>query len=319
MKILVTGGAGFIGSNLIDKLLVQGHSVINIDNFDSFYARSIKEKNIENHFKFSNYLFSETDITSETDLSAIFSNHQFDSIIHLAAKAGVRPSIINPSSYEQTNVRGTINLLENAKKYGIKKFLFASSSSVYGINKNVPWSEDDLDLLPISPYAASKIAAEAYGKVYSNLYDIHFIALRFFTVFGPRQRPDLAIHKFFKLVHQELPIPFFGDGSTSRDYTFIDDITEGIINALHKTKNDESYEVFNLGNSNPVSLTELVNNIEQVICKKVILDKQPLQEGDVNRTYSKITKAEAAFSYKPKTELIDGLKLFNEWYKTQLK
>lgn len=319
MKILVTGGAGFIGSNLIDKLLEQGHWIVNIDNYDAFYPRSIKENNIKGHLTYNNYLFSETDITNEAELNVIFNSHKFDAIIHLAAKAGVRPSILNPSSYEATNVQGTLHLLENAKKHGIKKFLFASSSSVYGVNKNVPWSEDDLDLLPISPYAASKIAAEAYGKVYSNLYDIHFIALRFFTVFGPRQRPDLAIHKFFKLVHEKQPIPFFGDGSTSRDYTFVDDITDGIINAVHKKRNDACYEVFNLGNSNPVSLTELVNNIELVTGEKVALDKQPLQEGDVNRTYSKITKAEKLFNYKPKTELIEGLRLFNEWYKKQVK
>jgi len=208
MKILVTGGAGFIGSHLIDQLLFDGHEVLNIDNFDNFYARAIKEKNIKGHFNYSNYKFKELDITNRLDLDEVFDEYEFEQIIHLAAKAGVRPSIINPIAYELTNVQGTINILENAKKHNIKKIVFASSSSVYGINENIPWNESDLKLLPISPYAASKISAENYGKVYSELYGIQFIALRFFTVFGPRQRPDLAIHKFFKLAYMEEPIPF---------------------------------------------------------------------------------------------------------------
>lgn len=314
MKILVTGGAGFIGSHLIDQLLVDGHTIINVDNFDSFYSRSIKEKNIEKHFDFTNYEFKELDITKRLDLDKLFEENKFDQIIHLAAKAGVRPSILNPIAYEITNVQGTINILENAKIHGVKKIVFASSSSVYGINENIPWDESDLKLLPISPYAASKVSAENYGKVYSELYGIQFIALRFFTVFGPRQRPDLAIHKFFKLAYEEKPIPFFGDGSTSRDYTFVSDIIEGIIGAVNYQTTDAKFEIFNLGNSHPVSLKELIDAIQLITEKKLIIDRQPLQEGDVNRTFSNISKAEKHFGYKPKTELKKGLALFNDWF-----
>lgn len=319
MKILVTGGAGFIGSNLIDQLLIEGHEIVNVDNFDTFYARSIKEQNIEKHFDYSTYQFQELDITNHSVLDLFFSGHKFDQIVHLAAKAGVRPSISNPVAYEVANIQGTINILENARKYGITKVVFASSSSVYGINENIPWDESDLKLLPISPYAASKVSAENYGKVYSELYGIHFIALRFFTVFGPRQRPDLAIHKFFKLTYEGHAIPFFGDGSTSRDYTYIDDIVQGIIGAINYPLSNNRFEVFNLGNSHPISLKELVNAIRETTKQDIVLDKQPLQEGDVNRTFSNISKAEIAFGYKPKTSLKDGLRLFNDWYKNANK
>lgn len=315
MTILVTGGAGFIGSSLVDKLLYLGYDVISIDNFDKFYDRSIKEENIKTHYKFPNFIFYELDIRNKSELNTTLSKKKIDVIVHLAAKAGVRPSIIDPQGYDETNVRGTINLLQFAEKNKIRKFILASSSSVYGINKNIPWSESDHDLLPISPYAASKISAENYAKVYAELYGLHVVALRFFTVFGPKQRPDLAIHKFFRLIYENKAIPFYGDGSTSRDYTFIDDITEGIIGAINKSRDTEGFEVFNLGNSNPVSLSVLVESISKVIGKKVILDKLPLQEGDVSSTFSRIEQAKIKLSYDPKMALIQGLSIFNEWFK----
>ncbi len=223
MKIVVTGGAGFIGSHLIDRLLSEGHSVINIDNFDSFYSEDVKRSNIKKHFDYENYRLHEIDIRDKSSLDKVISS-DVEVIVHLAAKAGVRPSIKDPVLYQEVNVTGTQNLLEVAREKEIKQFVFASSSSVYGKNPNVPWKEEDAVLQPISPYASTKVSGELLGHVYSHLYDIRFLALRFFTVYGPRQRPDLAIHKFFKLMSEEKNITLFGDGSTRRDYTYIDDI-----------------------------------------------------------------------------------------------
>ncbi|MFC2132045.1 GDP-mannose 4,6-dehydratase, partial [Bacteroidota bacterium] len=235
----------------------------------------------------------------------------YDLIIHLAAKAGVRPSIKDPVSYQQVNIQGTQNLLELAKEWGTKQFIFGSSSSVYGINPNVPWSEDDYVLKPISPYAATKVSAELLGHVYSNLYGISFIALRFFTVYGPRQRPDLAIHKFFKLIQNNQPIPMYGDGSSKRDYTYIDDIVSGIVNSMEYR--DSDYEIINIGNNHTISLKELINSIEQVIGKKALIDQKPMQPGDVHQTFANIDKAKKLLKYNPNTKLDDGLKEFANW------
>jgi UDP-glucuronate 4-epimerase len=314
---LITGGAGFIGSSLIDQLLLDNpaRSILNIDNFDAFYAKNIKEQNMSAHQKFSNYRFEEVDINSAIGLQKATEGMDIDCIVHLAAKAGVRPSIQNPEAYFQTNVMGTLNMLELAKTKGVKKFVFASSSSVYGKNPNVPWREDDLNLEPISPYAASKIAAEKVCQTYAHLYGIDITALRFFTVYGPKQRPDLAIHKFFKLAMENKAIPFFGDGSTRRDYTFVSDIVQGIKGAMHFQ--GKGFEVFNLGNHKTVSLKELVESIGKVLGKDLLLDKQPKQAGDVDQTYANIDKAMGQLQYHPSTKLEEGLLAFYNWEKSK--
>lgn len=310
--ILVTGGAGFIGSNLINILLNFNCKVYCLDNYDAFYKRSIKENNIIRFKKNPNFIFIENDILNPSKWSSEV-NDKIDCIVHLAAKAGVRPSIANPENYFQANVGGTLKMLEWAKKKNIEKFIFASSSSVYGKNPNVPWHETDY-FDPISPYAASKIAAEQLIKVYAHLNNTQSIILRFFTVYGPGQRPDLAIHKFFNLIHNNQAIPFFGDGSSSRDYTYIDDIVNGIIGAINKQVLSGQTETYNLGNSRPISLNELVDLISEVSGKKAKLEKHPMQDGDVIATYSKIENAIGNLNYLPKTRLIDGLTQFYKWF-----
>jgi UDP-glucuronate 4-epimerase len=305
---LITGAAGFIGSHLADKLLSQGNIVIGIDNFDDFYSKEIKLKNLRFAYQNKDFVFFEKDITNLNGLLDI--SLKIDAIIHLAAKAGVRPSILNPQIYQEINIKGTQNILDFANNKGIGKIVFASSSSIYGINPNFPWSEKDNDLKPISPYASTKMAGELMGHVYSHLYGISFIGLRFFTVYGPRQRPDLAIHKFAKAILQNKPIPFYGDGKTLRDYTYIDDIISGILGALDiNTK----FDIFNLGNTLPVSLSDLISILETVFEKKAIIEYLPMQEGDVPVTFADITKANKYFDYKPQTGLIEGIKCFKDW------
>lgn len=307
---LVTGGAGFIGSHLIDRLLAEGWRVTNVDNFDGFYDRVIKEKNIEAHFDYEGYRLVEADIRDYERLKERLSG-DYDVIVHLAAKAGVRPSIKDPLTYQEVNVRGTQNLLELAREWGVKQFVFASSSSVYGVNPNVPWREDDCVLMPISPYAATKVAGELLGHVYSHLYGIRFIALRFFTVYGPRQRPDLAVHKFARLMLRGEPVPVYGDGSSRRDYTYIDDVIEGVLAAMDYTKTQ--YEVINLGNSRTVSLIELIRALEETLCVKAKLEYLPPQPGDVPQTWADITKAEKILKFCPKTTIHDGIRKFHIW------
>jgi len=309
-NFFVTGASGFIGSNLVDRLLKNGNKVIGIDNFDSFYDKKIKVNNLRNALQDENYTFIECDIRDFEHLNKIISE-QVDCIIHLAAKAGVRPSILNPIEYQDTNIRGTQNLLEIAQRKKINKFIFASSSSVYGTNSNVPWSEHDNVLKPISPYAATKISGEMLGHVYSHLYGIQFLALRFFTVYGPRQRPDLAIAKFFNNIINKTAIPVFGDGSTKRDYTYIDDIVSGIINAVNY--NESKYEIFNLGNSNTVSLKTLIEKIELVLNKKAIIEQWPLQDGDVPLTFADISLAQKKLNYNPTTDIDQGLYKYLQW------
>jgi UDP-glucuronate 4-epimerase len=308
-RILVTGAAGFIGSNLTRSLLSQQNvQVIGFDNFDDFYSRDQKERNISSFISDTNFSFFEGDIRNMDDLLAL---PEFDVIVHLAAKAGVRPSILNPVLYQEVNVAGTQNLLEFARQKNIKQFVFASSSSVYGINEQVPWTEEE-KLMPISPYASTKLSCEMLGHVYSHLYGIRFLSLRFFTVYGPAQRPDLAIHKFFNSILKGQAIPVFGDGSTSRDYTFVADTVQGIEAAINYNASD--FEIINLGNRQTVNLSELIEAIENVCGKKAIINRQPEQLGDVPQTYANISKAQKLLNYHPQTSLETGLKAFYAWY-----
>lgn len=337
MTYLVTGGSGFIGSHLIEKLLKEGHSVINIDNFDDFYDYKIKikntlaslEKNIDFEFsekendiqnlisisKSESYTLYFQDIRDQNGLEKIFQNHQIDLIIHLAALAGVRPSIERPLEYEEVNVRGTMNLWELCNQFGIKKFICASSSSVYGNNEKIPFCETDNVDQPISPYAATKKSGEILGHVYHSLYGIDMIQLRFFTVYGPRQRPDLAIHKFTKLISENKEIPFYGDGNTARDYTYIDDIIDGMLKSIdYLEKNSDIYEIINLGESEVVTLSEMLSEIEKNLNKTAIRKILPLQPGDVQKTSADITKARNLIGYKPTTNFQNGTKKFVEWF-----
>ena len=314
MHVLVTGGAGFIGSNLIKTLFRDnpGIKITCIDNFDPFYSADIKQLNIRD-FTFNpdfHFLCNDLSAVSAEELSELISG-TIDAIVHIAAKAGVRPSILNPLAYQQTNVIGMQRLLDFAKKKNIKQFVFASSSSVYGINDHYPWKEDE-NLLPISPYAMTKLAGEMLGHVYCKLYNIRFIALRFFTVYGPAQRPDLAIHKFTRSILKGEPISMYGDGSTSRDYTFVDDIVQGVIAALHYDKT--GFEIINLGNNYTVSLKELIAAIEEITGKKARIGQFPEQPGDVSKTFADISKAKRLLAYNPQTQLKDGLKKFYDWF-----
>jgi UDP-glucuronate 4-epimerase len=307
---LVTGGAGFIGSHLVDRLLGEGWRVTVVDNFDPFYARSIKERNVEAHGRETAYRLIEVDIRDLDGLRRVFDT-QYDVIVHLAAKAGVRPSIADPISYQEVNVRGTQNLLELARENGVKQFVFASSSSVYGVNPNVPWREDDHVLQPISPYASTKVSGELLGHVYSHLYGIRFIGLRFFTVYGPRQRPDLAIHKFAKLMLEGKPIPVFGDGSTRRDYSYVDDIVAGIRAAIDYDRTP--FEVVNLGNDRTITLMEMIGGLEQAFGVKATIERHPEQPGDVPQTWASLEKARRMLNYRPQTNYADGVRRFAAW------
>jgi UDP-glucuronate 4-epimerase len=310
-NMLVTGGAGFIGSSLIDKLLQNGEKVVALDNFDPFYRKETKQSNLAGAFEHPNFTFVEGDIRDRSLMLKILADHQIDIVIHLAAKAGVRPSLSDPSTYYDVNVNGTLNILEGMRALGIKKMVFGSSSSVYGNNRTIPFREDHNVDFPISPYASTKKSGELLCHVYSHLYGFEINCLRFFTVFGPRQRPDLAIHKFTKLISADQPIPFYGDGSTSRDYTYIDDIVAGIISA---STHFSGYNIMNLGGSNPVSLSELVKKIGKLLAKEPVLDRRPMQAGDVDLTYGSIEKANEFLNYTPKVGIDKGLKLFIDWF-----
>ena len=310
MNILLTGCAGFIGSHTLEALLQDDHRVIGVDNFDPFYSREIKNQNLCNVGS-ENFTLLEADLAdSKTYQKIDFKNEgrPFDAIIHLAARAGVRPSILDPLGYQRANVIATQNLLEYAKRHKIKQFVFASSSSVYGVNPNVPWRENDFVLKPISPYASTKVSCELMGHVYSQLFGIRFLGLRFFTVYGPRQRPDLAINKFVRLIKEGNPIPVFGDGLSRRDYTYIDDIVSGIMGALNYDETD--YEIFNLGNDQTITLNELIKTIEIEIDRDAIIDKQPNQPGDVPQTWADIDKAKRLLGYLPKTSFPEGIRKY---------
>jgi len=311
-RVLVTGGAGFIGSHLVDRLLDIGKKVICIDNFDPFYDPEIKKKNIEHNLENKNLTLIKEDIRNKKKLEETFETYDIDKIVHLAARAGVRPSIRDPLLYEDINIKGTLNLLKLCKNHPVENFIFGSSSSVYGINSKVPFSEDDHVNFPISPYAASKRACELFCFTYSHLYDLPITCLRFFTVYGPRQRPEMAIHKFTRLIDRGVTIEMYGDGTSKRDYTYIDDITNGIISALNK-KFD--FEIINLGNSETVELRYLISLIEKNLGKKAKIKQLPEQLGDVPITYADITKAKKLLNYKPKVKIEEGIRRFIGWYK----
>ncbi len=309
--ILITGGAGFIGSSLADKLLNLGYNVIAIDNFSDYYNPAIKRDNIKQALQNSNYKLYEINIENIADIERVFAENNIDTVVHLAARAGVRPSIEAPLAYAMTNIIGTLNILEMMKKYNVKRMSMASSSSVYGNCQAEKFSEDLNIREPISPYAATKSADEQFCYTYHHLYGLEIYMLRFFTVFGPRQRPDLAINKFTHLIMQNKPIDMYGDGSTMRDYTYIDDIIDGIIATMNYSKT--GYEIFNLGGGSPVTLKEMISTIEKVLGKKAQINQMPMQPGDVDKTVSDISKSEKLLGYHPKTTFTEGVKKFIEW------
>lgn len=311
MNILITGGAGFIGSTLCDKILKEDNKIIVIDNFNDYYNPDLKEQNIQHNINNKNYKLYRGDICDKSLLERIFDENKIDVVVHIAASAGVRPSIDKPLDYVKNNIEGTVNILEIMKANNVKKIVFASSSSIYGNCKEEIFSEDLKVTEPISPYAASKSACEQFLYTYSKLYDIQVVALRFFTVFGPRQRPDLAIRKFIDLIKENKPIPVYGDGTTIRDYTYIDDIVDGIIGAINY--NDTQYEIINLGGGAPVSLNQMIETIEKVLNKKAKIERLPMQMGDVNKTAADITKAKKLLNYNPKTSFESGIIKFIDW------
>ena len=312
----ITGGAGFIGSTLTQKLLESGNRVITIDNFNAYYDPKIKEKNIKDFIKNPNYKMIEGDIRNQEDIRTIFDTYQIDVIIHLAAMAGVRPSIENPILYQEVNGVGTQNVLEEAHLHNIKNLVMASSSSVYGNCKEVPFKEDMIVDYAISPYAATKKANEVMAHVYHKLYNMNILMLRFFTVYGPKQRPDLAINKFTKLMLENKEIPMFGDGSTSRDYTYIDDIVDGIVKSCaYVMENSNVYEIINIGSNNPISLKEMIEVIGKELHIEPKIKELPMQPGDVDRTYADITKAKNLIGYAPSISFEEGIKRFIKWYK----
>ena len=315
-KALVTGFAGFIGSHLTARLLKDGFSVIGIDNFNDFYDPKIKERNAAGFVQDKNFTCYKVDIRDGKEIENIFLKHNPELVIHLAARAGVRPSLKDPILYEEVNVLGTLNLLEAGRKNGIKKFIFGSSSSVYGECKNIPFKESELDLKPISPYGVTKLTGERHCYTFHHLYNLPIICLRFFTVYGPRQRPDLAIHKFTKLIDEGKPIPVFGDGQYKRDFTYVDEIIDGIMGSINYNKT--GFEIFNLGESHTTSVVDLVKLIENAMDKKAVIDWQPLQKGDVPLTYADVSKAEKLLNYKPRTKPEEGIPKFVEWYKSSL-
>jgi UDP-glucuronate 4-epimerase len=313
MNFLVTGGAGFIGSHVCERLLRDGHSVWAFDDLNDFYDPQLKRANLRDIQALAlPFEFFHGDLTDATAVTEIFSSVKFDQVIHLAARAGVRPSIEQPALYQRVNVEGTVNVLEAARRTGVKKITMASSSSVYGVNAKVPFAENDPIFSAISPYAASKLAGEALGQVYHHLYKMDVAMLRFFTVYGPRQRPDLAIHKFTRLIDAGKPIPVFGDGSTARDHTHINDILEGVIAC---TNREFGFEIFNLGESQTVQLSELIALIEAALGKRAIIDRQPLQPGDVPLTYADISKARTRLDYQPQVKVEKGIPLFVDWFR----
>jgi UDP-glucuronate 4-epimerase len=313
-NLLITGGAGFIGSHLIDRLLATDVERITVvDDFNDFYNPAIKRDNVREHQKDPRYSIHEVDIRDRAALEQVCNENNFDCVVHLAARAGVRPSLSEPQLYTETNINGTLNLLELARRHDIKQFVFGSSSSVYGINAKVPFSEDDPIRQPISPYAATKGAGELLCHTYSHLYGLRCICLRFFTVYGPRQRPDLAIHKFAKLISQHKPIPVFGDGTTRRDYTYIDDIIDGVTAAIDYDQSN--YEVINLGESRTVELRELISLLEKELDTHAIIERQPPQPGDVPQTFADVSKARMLLNYEPKTPIEEGLHRFVEWFR----
>lgn len=315
MKFLVTGGAGFIGSHVCEALLHGGHEVWAFDSLHPYYPALIKERNLaEIREKGGRFQFVLGDLAEPTALRNLFQHVPIDQVIHLAALAGVRPSLEVPESFQQTNVEGTVNLLEAARLSGVRKVIIASTSSVYGVNSKVPFSEDDPTLRIISPYAASKLACEALGHVYHHVYGMDVAVLRLFTVYGPRQRPDLAVHKFARLINAGQPVPMFGDGSTARDYTYVSDTVQGVMAC---TERQFGFEIFNLGEAETVTVRRLIQLLEDALGRPATIDHLPMQAGDVPLTYADISKASARLGYKPKIKIEEGIERFVEWFKRQ--
>ncbi len=321
-RILLTGGAGFIGSNLAEALLRRGAELSIVDDLNDFYSPDRKRANLKEVRQSGNFEFTELDICDMVRLRAAVERARPEAIIHLAARAGVRPSLVDPALYERVNVAATINLLELCREFKVQKFVFGSSSSVYGVADKLPFSEANVELKPISPYAATKLAGEMLCFTYSHLYGLPVVCLRFFTVYGPRQRPDLAIHKFTNLIESGKPIPFFGDGTAGRDYTFVEDIVAGILAALEYDPKpgaaNARFDIVNLGNSHPVTLTRLVELLEAATGKKAIRQQLPSQPGDVPITWADISKAKAVLGYDPQTPIDKGLDRFVSWFRQSI-
>jgi UDP-glucuronate 4-epimerase len=312
-QFLVTGGAGFIGSHLVGRLLAQRPArVVVVDNFDEFYDPQIKRANIADHVNNQAYLLFNVDIRDYAALKQVFAEHHFDAIIHLAAKVGVRPSVSEPRAYTEVNINGTMNLLELAERNGVRKFVFGSSSSVYGPAATPPFRED-APLAPISPYASTKASGELLAHTYSHLYGMRIICLRFFTVYGARQRPDLAIHKFARMIASRSPIPVYGDGSAQRDFTYIDDILQGVMAAIEYDATP--FEIINLGESQTVTINRMIELLEEALGRKAITERCPPQPGDLPLTHADITKAQKLLGYQPTTPIETGIKKFAEWFK----
>lgn len=314
MVILVTGAAGFLGSHVVDHLLAQGHRVVGLDSFDDFYPRSIKEANLVNARASDRFELVEADIRDRDRLNCL--PDDIEQVIHLAARAGVRPSIESPDLYASVNIEGTWSLLEWAKRQSIKLFIVASSSSVYGNSSRVPFCEDHFVGAPISPYAATKRATELACHTHVHLYGMSIIALRFFTVYGPRQRPDLAIHKFARLLRCGEPIPMFGDGTTARDYTYIEDIVQGIEGSRGLLENSPGplFEIINLGENTTITLREMIKILSEEMGVRAQIDQLPAQPGDVRQTYADVTKAQELLGYDPRWEFRDGVRMFLNWF-----
>ena len=313
MKVMVTGAAGFIGSHLSERLLNDGYEVLGIDNFDEFYDPAVKHRNLERCLQTPGFKLIEADIRNQQEMDNAMAQG-VTTLVHLAARAGVRPSIEQPLLYNDVNINGTMVLLEAARRHQVQKFVFASSSSVYGNNEKVPFSEEDNVDYPISPYAATKKACELLCHTYHHLYGMAMTGLRFFTVYGPRQRPDLAIHKFARLIESGQPIAIYGDGSMERDFTFIGDIVNGIMAAIDRC---QGYRIYNLGESQPISVNDLIEQIEKALGKKAQRQYQNTQPGDVNRTYADVSRAQRELGYQPSTHIAQGLAAFVEWLRTQ--
>lgn len=315
-KFLITGYAGFIGSHLTEKLLGEGFEIVGIDDFNDYYDPKIKEQNISSFKTSKNFNHYRLDIRNKASIDELFAKHKPNTVIHLAARAGVRPSLLDPILYEEVNVLGTLNLLDACRKNNCEKFIFGSSSSVYGECKNIPFKETELDLKPISPYGVTKLSGERHCYTFHHLYKIPIVCLRFFTVYGPRQRPDLAIHKFTKLIEEGKPVPVFGDGMYKRDFTYITEIINGIMGSVNYNKT--GFEIFNLGESKTTTVIDLVKLIESATGKKAIIDWQKAQPGDVPITFADVSKAERLLGYKARTTPEEGIKKFVEWFKASL-
>ncbi len=311
-KILITGGAGFIGSHLIERLFRDKNcEIVCIDDFNDFYDPAIKRLNIGAFANYDNFCLQEGNICDFGFLEKVFNKTKFEVVIHLAARAGVRPSIEMPLLYEEVNVRGTMNLLECCRRFEVENFIFASSSSVYGNNRKTPFSESDIVDFPVSPYAATKKAGELICYNYHHLYGMNVSCLRFFTVYGPRQRPEMAIHKFTELICEGRPVPMFGDGNSQRDYTFVSDIVNGAVSALERLK---GYNIYNLGGSKTIELKKMINLLGTFLKKEPLIEQHPFHVGDVEITYADISKSERELHYKPEVPIEKGLELFVNWY-----